>query len=157
MKILVLSDSHGNTLALKKVIKRHTDIKHIFFLGDFSADIEMIRDDFKDKIFNTVKGNCDFSSSQKSKDITTIENTRIFYCHGHNYGVKYTTEDILAAAKENNCTLALFGHTHKAVISYRDSVYLVNPGSVSFSREGANSYAVIDITPKGIMPSIVTL
>ncbi|MEE0841046.1 MAG: metallophosphoesterase [Acutalibacteraceae bacterium] len=155
MRILVISDSHRNIHALNTVISRHPDIKHIFFLGDNADDIDGIRDSFKDRIFHVVSGNCDFASTYKGAAIEAVENTRIFYCHGHRQNVKYTLEVLKNTARENNCTLALFGHTHKSICCYDDGVYLVNPGSCSSSREGPNSYAVIDITQKGIMPSIL--
>lgn len=157
MRILVTSDSHRNLYALKEIISRHPDIKHIFFLGDNADDIESIRDSFKDRIFHIVSGNCDFASVYKSCAVETIENTGIFYCHGHRHNVKYTLETLKNTARENNCTLVLFGHTHKSLCCYDDGVYLVNPGSCSSSREGPESYAVIDITPKGIMPSLLTV
>lgn len=157
MRILVLSDSHRNTAVLKNIIEKHADIVHIFFLGDNTSDIETVKGFFTNRIFHIVSGNCDFSSTAKSFNIETVENTRIYYCHGHRQNVKYTTETLLNTAKENNCSLALFGHTHKSMCCYSDGIYLVNPGSVSSSREGANSYAVIDITKQGIMPSIMTV
>ncbi len=157
MRILVISDSHHNLYALKEIIGRHPDIKDIFFLGDNADDIDSIRDNFKDRIFYIVSGNCDFSSVYKSCDIKTIENTRIFYCHGHRHNVKYTTQSLKNTARENNCSLVLFGHTHKSCCCYDDGIYLVNPGSCSSSREGPESYAVIDITQKGIMPNILTV
>lgn len=155
MRILVLSDSHNNVLALRKIVSRHSDINHIFFLGDVTGDIEKIKQEFSDKNYYIVSGNCDFNCPYPQSDIVTIENTRIYYCHGHKHMVKYTDENIIATARINNCKLALFGHTHKSLCRYEDGIYIVNPGSVSLSREGANSYAVIDITNQGIMPSIM--
>lgn len=157
MRILVLSDSHRNTAVLKRIIEKHSDIVHIFFLGDNTDDIENIKGFFTNRIFHVVSGNCDFLGIYKSFNIETIDNTRIYYCHGHRQNVKYTTETLLKTAKEQNCSLALFGHTHKSMCAYSDGVYLVNPGSISCSREGANSYAIIDITKQGIMPSILSV
>lgn len=154
MRILVLSDSHRSSSVLKKIIEKHSDIKNIFFLGDNTDDIEIMKDCFPDRKFYIVSGNCDFSF-HKSYGIETIENTRIYYCHGHRLGVKYSTENLLNTAKENNCQIALFGHTHKSLCAYFEGVYLVNPGSCALSRDGANSYAVIDITKSGIMPNII--
>ena len=66
---------------------------------------------------------------------------------------------LLAAktARQNGCDIALYGHTHIANILYEDGIYIVNPGSCSQSRNGKESYAVIDIEPNGIMPIIVEL
>lgn len=157
MRILVLSDSHRNIVSLKGIIEKHNDIQHVFFLGDFVSDIESLKGEFREKLFYIVSGNCDYSSIYKSAEIVTIENTRIFLCHGHRQNVKYTLETLKNTARQNNCKIALFGHTHKSLCSYDDGLYLINPGSVSSSREGPNSYAIIDITKQGIMPSILTV
>ncbi len=155
MRILVLSDTHRNVKAALNIINFHSDIKHIFFLGDIVSDIEAVREKFSDRIYHIVSGNCDFSPAYPSSSTDIIENTRIFYCHGHRHSVKHSTEHLKAAARENNCTLALFGHTHCSLTAYDNGLYLVNPGSVSASRDGKNSYAIIDITKDGIMPSIM--
>ncbi|MEE0945828.1 MAG: YfcE family phosphodiesterase [Acutalibacteraceae bacterium] len=155
MRILVLSDSHRNLYAVKSVLNRHGDIKEIFFLGDNTDDIDSIKDAFPDRVFNIVSGNCDGGSLYKSSDVKTLLNTRIFFCHGHRQNVKYTLETLKNTARTNNCTLALFGHTHKSMCAYDDGLYILNPGSCSSSREGPNSYAIVDITEKGIIPSIM--
>ena len=157
MKILVLSDTHGNIKSIISILKKHEDIKEIFFLGDNVSDIDAVKEQFSDRNFHCVTGNCDFSSPYKSSDIATVNGTRIFFTHGHKYSVKYTLENLKATARENNCTLALFGHTHCSLSAYDDSLYIVNPGSPSFPRDSFPSYAVIDITDKGIMPNIIYL
>lgn len=156
MRILVLSDTHSSIKNAIKTVGFHSDIKHVFFLGDVTSDIEAVKEAYPDRIYHVVSGNCDFSSKFKSFGIETIENTRIYYCHGHRLGVKYGLEKLKITARENNCTLALFGHTHCSITSYDDGLYIVNPGSLSFPRDGSKpSYAVIDITKNGIMPSIM--
>ena len=156
MKILVLSDTHGNIKNITSVLNRHSDISQVFFLGDNTRDIEAVKEQFNDKSFHVVSGNCDFGTNYKSVDIATINNTRIFFTHGHKYSVKYTLENLKATARENNCTLALFGHTHCSLSAYDDGLYIVNPGSVSLPRDFFPSYAVIDITDKGIVPYIMS-
>ena len=154
MRILVISDSHKRGDLVEKIIQREPDAKEIFFLGDITPDIEEFVYLYTDKNFHIVAGNCDFMSSYRSTDIVTVGTTRIFYTHGHTLGVKYGIERLKNSAADNNCTIALYGHTHISRISYEDGLYIVNPGSISQSREGFNSYAVIDITDKGIMPII---
>lgn len=155
MRILVFSDSHGALHSVLSVIERHPDINEIFFLGDSTKDIDAVKKQFNNKNFYIVSGNCDFCSEFPSSQIKTIENNRIFFCHGHRYGVKYTLESIKATARENNCVLALFGHTHCSLTAYDDGLYIVNPGSLSSPRDGKKSYAIIDITKNGIVPSIM--
>ena len=157
MRILVLSDSHGNTAALRKAINAQKDAKQVFFLGDNLRDIEAVKEDYPDRTFYTVCGNCDYGSLALTTDIAVIDGTKILFTHGHNFSVKYGTQRLLAAAKENNYDIVLFGHTHIPTTLYEDGVYLVNPGSCGNSREGAPSYAVIDITDSGVMPIIIRI
>lgn len=154
MRLLVISDSHKRGDIVERIIKREPEAKHIFFLGDVVGDIEDFEFLYTDRIFHIVSGNCDYASTIKSSDIATVENKRIFFTHGHTLSVKYGIERLKNKALDNNCEIALYGHTHISRISYDEGLYIVNPGSCSCSREGAESYAVIDITPVGIMPII---
>lgn len=157
MRILVLSDSHGNTAVLRKAILAQGEAKHIFFLGDNIRDIEAVRADFLDRTFYAVSGNCDFGSVTPSNDIAEVCGIKILYTHGHSFYVKQSLVPLRDVAKKRNIKIALFGHTHIPVTLYEDGVWLVNPGSVSQPRDGRPSYAVIDIEQNGIMPIIVNL
>ena len=155
MRIVVISDSHGRTNAIDKILFSQPEAKHIFFLGDNVRDIEDFDFLYPDKKFYTVAGNCDYNSLIPSVGVAEIEGIKIFYTHGHTLGVKSTTEHLLKTAKQNECKIALYGHTHIANTVYEDGVYLVNPGSVSHPRSGSPSYAIIDIEKGGIMPIII--
>ena len=157
MRITVISDSHRNERTVRGILADREDSKHIFFLGDITADIEDMNLEFPDKNFYIVSGNCDFCSSYPSSDIETVGGNRIFYTHGHTLGVKHGTERLLDTAKQLNCQIALFGHTHTSQILYEDGIYLVNPGSCAQPRDSHKSYAVIDIEENGIMPIIINI
>ncbi len=62
MRILVLSDSHGDFRRMYRVIEQHKDIDNIFFLGDGIKEFEDICDLYPQKKFHYVSGNCDFMS-----------------------------------------------------------------------------------------------
>ena len=157
MRILVISDIHNNFNAAYRVLSKHQDIKVVFFLGDGCRYIEQLQESFKEKTFHCVCGNCDFSydTSYCCTDIQIIENIKIVYTHGHKFGVKYSIEELFSYASRVGAGLVLYGHTHISNVSYRDGIYLVNPGSVSLGRQKGNSYAIIDITNKGIVPNII--
>jgi len=158
MRILVISDSHKRYSRVDKIIRANPTATNIFFLGDVVSDVEDLIYEYSDRNFYIVSGNCDFYSTYKSFDIITIENKKILYCHGHTFGVKSgSTGSLKKYAIENGCDIALYGHTHIANIEYDNGLYVVNPGSVSSSREGSESYAVIDILPSGILPQIIKI
>lgn len=157
MRIVVISDSHRRASVIDKILASQPDARYVFFLGDNVADIEDFEFLYPDKKFCSVSGNCDFASVVPTIEVETVAGKKILYTHGHTLNVKYTVENLKKTAKQNNCDIALFGHTHISKILYDDGIYIVNPGSCSSPREGRASYAVIDITDNGIMPIIIEI
>lgn len=157
MRIIVFSDSHGNRRNLDYALQAQPNARHVFFLGDCVADIEAIKEFYPDRIFHIVKGNCDYNQVEPNLGLTAVNGVKILYTHGHTLAVKSTTEHLIARARQEGAAVTLYGHTHIANTEYADGVFLVNPGSVSCARAGRNSYAVIDITDKGIMPIIINI
>lgn len=155
LRVLVISDSHRSVGTVERIILSQPQAKHIFFLGDNTADVEKLSYEYSDRFFHIVAGNCDFADTNPNFGIENIAGKRIFYTHGHTLSVKYGTERLFEKAKSLCCDIALYGHTHIAKTEYRDGIYLINPGSCARSREGGNSYAVIDIEKTGILPAII--
>ncbi len=155
MRILVISDSHGKSYEIEKVIEAQPEAKHIFFLGDCVRDIEDLSFCYADRNFHIVEGNCDGYTMYKSCDAENICGKRILYTHGHTYSVKSGKTRLIEWAKAQNADIVLYGHTHVAEGEYIDGVYFVNPGSLCSGRCGFTSYAVVDITDSGIMPIII--
>ena len=156
MRLLVISDTHGRAALIDRVLRREPEAKEVFFLGDVVRDIEEAALEHTDRNFHIVRGNCDYFSDYPLFDIVEYkkEGVSVYFTHGHTHFVKSGTEDIINAAKGVGAKIALYGHTHIANIDYRDGVYIINSGSLALPRRGNPSYAVIDITEKGILPAI---
>lgn len=154
MRLAVISDTHGRAELISRVLLRESEAKEVFFLGDVVSDIEKIIPEFPDRIFRIVHGNCDYFSNYPLFDIVEYPFATVYFTHGHRYGVKYGTEGLLHSAKGAGANIALYGHTHIASVGYKDGVFLVNGGSLALPRDGKPSYAVIDITDKGILPAV---
>lgn len=157
MRIAVISDSHGHGSIVDRIIRREKQAEIIIFLGDITSDIEDFTYEYTDKRFFIVSGNCDRFSQYPYSTVADIGGVKIFITHGHTLGVKGGDGALRQAAKQSNCQIALYGHTHIPNIKYEDGLYVVNPGSCARSRDGGNSYAVIDIRDNGILPSIVRI
>ena len=155
MRLLVISDSHNRGDIVDRIIRREKDARNIFFLGDLTADIEDLTYEYTDRVFHIVSGNCDYYSSYSASDIACVGDIKVLFTHGHTLGVKSSTAHIATAARNAGCKIALYGHTHCPDIKYEDGLYIVNPGSCARSRNGSNSYAVIDIRENGILPAII--
>ncbi len=152
MRILVMSDSHGDYFTLEKIVKAQALADVIIYLGDGEKDFEKIRKlpAVLDKKLVAVAGNCDVLSTLPKEQIVEVAGKKILATHGHIYNVKLTYSDILKSANEKNVDIILFGHTHKAINEYVDGKYMLNPGSL---RGYGGSYAFIDILDNG---SVVT-
>lgn len=146
-KILVVSDSHADYWRLREAIEKEPQAKLVFFLGDGAREAERLKQEYPDRFFHLVQGNCDWGSDLPEGVADEVEGYRIYACHGHTHYVKYGTADLLAYAREQNFDIVLYGHTHNPDTNYADGVQLFNPGSI---REG--NYGVIDLAKNGILP-----
>ena len=142
MKILVLSDSHGNVSNMIQAVKKEMP-RMVLHLGDCWRDGERLHDYFPDLPFEQVPGNCDFRSSQAQEKLLFLEDTRMLICHGHTYGVKQSLMAAGLAAEEKNLDLFLFGHTHEPMVDKRGKTLFLNPGSIGSSYQP--SYGVVTL------------
>lgn len=148
-KILVLSDTHRNLSNTIQLIGRMKDLSHIIHLGDLVSDAEDLESMFSVPV-SYVRGNCDFlSAGTMSKQILEIKGNRIFITHGHDYGVKYSDEQLRNLARQERYQVILFGHTHNAFLGYEGDTILMNPGSISLPRnQKLPSFGILEIDDK---------
>ena len=146
LRILVFSDSHGQYKPMKKAIEAQPDAETVIFLGDGHRDFEYCKQFIGDKRIYSVKGNNDFHCDYPLRQIITENNENIYITHGHYEYVKSSLSGLLIKARENNCKIALYGHTHRQQTDYCDGIYAFCPGALY-----NDEYGVIDITDKGII------
>ena len=142
-KIVVVSDSHGNRRALDGLDGIFAESDLIIHLGDTSSDGGSIRNKYPQKTA-VINGNCDFISVGEKEKVITLEGVKIFACHGHAYSVKSTLTRLAKRAKELDCRIALYGHTHDAREDEIDNVTLLNPGTLSRYSQKSYLYLVIN-------------
>lgn len=146
MKILVFSDSHGRNYTIKEALMMHPDASAVIHLGDGERDMASLSDLLEGKTLVQVRGNCDFCSPLPDMQIFTACGADIYCTHGHNENVKYSTDGLIARARNTGARIVLYGHTHRSVTEYDDGLYIMNPGAAM-----AGEYGIIDVTPSGIM------
>lgn len=146
MRILVVSDTHGDLFTLMRAVRSQPAAEIIIHCGDGEAQAEELRLAFPDKKIVAVRGNCDWTSTLPAVETLRVNGKTIFITHGHLYKVKMTMYNIICAARENKADVVVFGHTHNAMTDYDDGLYILNPGSCH--GYGA-TYGYIDITDKG--------
>ena len=140
MRILVVSDTHGDFNSLNLALAAQPNADMIIHCGDGSAQYDYLKEAIRDKTVVGVRGNCDWTSE--------LPPTELVEAAGKRMQLEY-------AAREEKADILLFGHTHQALTEYHDGLYLMNPGSCHGYYA---TYGYIDITDKGdIVTNIVRL
>ncbi len=155
MRILVLSDIHGDLHSAMRAINAQPKAEAVVFCGDGADQFEYIKNVLPDKTVIGVRGNCDFGSTLQPVETVSLGGKTLFITHGHLFQAKFSIYNMVCAAREAKADILLYGHTHTAFNEYDDGLYIMNPGHCS--GYGA-SYGYIDITDKGdIVTNIVGL
>lgn len=160
MNIFVTSDTHGHlekTYEMYEKLKELTvdgrEIDKIIHCGDYQRDAESI-EGYLAKPVISVKGNCD---GQRGRDfkVTDTPYGKILVTHGHMESVDYDYDRLSYLAEENQCSAVCFGHTHMPVYEGYNGLILINPGSLTFPRDGTSgSCALINATEDELKVSI---
>lgn len=130
-KILILSDTHGNTDIIEQILDNESyDIA--IHAGDYECDLKFIK-----KYFDYhVGGNNDFDSNQKEL-FFEIENKKFYLAHGHQLGSYLDLDTKSYMEKYLNqfdVDVLIHGHTHINKIWNFNNKFIVNPGSTTYPR-----------------------
>ena len=131
MKVMVISDIHGNIERLKEAINRYDVEKaeRLIILGDFHSsenyEVAEILNNMAGSII-AVKGNCDsnyldevFNFDLPYIKNITINDISVTLTHGHIYNIN----DL-----PSNCgRIFLYGHTHCGKIEQHNNIIFANP------------------------------
>ncbi len=156
MKILVISDTHGDINKAEEAIKANKGVDLIIHLGDYFRDAQKLSDMFPNIPIEYIYGNSDFMIDDvPAEKLLKVCGKRIFLTHGHRYSVKWDYEKLYRKAEEQHADILLFGHTHIPDLIKKDKFYILNPGSASDPRgDSDESYAVIEIANDKVKPTI---
>ena len=150
MKYMVISDIHGGIYELNKVLDIYNkeNCNKLLILGDLSNyGFDLYSDDIINRLnlmsenIIAVTGNCDMNVRGilfNMPYINTVElnNKQIILTHGHLYN-----KDYLIKLDSN---IIFMGHSHIPEINLINDKIFVNPGSISKSRSGENSFCIVD-------------
>lgn len=145
MRVLIVSDIHGNFLNMKKVLQNESNIDRILIMGDVlngyrgeGYNPEQLADFlnlYKDKTIY-VKGNCDNYNMEiidgyvdKSFITISVDKKLFFMTHGHIYS-RYNLPDM-------DYDVFIQGHTHVPMMEKSDDKIYLNPGSITNPRGGS--------------------
>lgn len=141
MKIVVLSDTHGDANLIEQVYEQELDADAFFHCGDS----ELAYDDVHFHHMYRVKGNCDFDRNFVDDLLVPVGERSIFMTHGHLYNIKMTLTPLDYKAQETGADIVLFGHSHLLGAEQIGDTLFLNPGSLLLPRGGnPKSYATIE-------------
>lgn len=148
MRILVLSDSHGDTASCRMAIEKHPEAEVVVHLGDGEEDLDALQQQLERRMVYCVRGNAWGSVTHGSPEKLCLEfeDVRVYLCHGYAEKVKFGLDGLIACAAKEHAQVALYGHTHRQYSTYLKGLHVLNPGSI---KQG--EYALLDITPAGVV------
>ena len=144
MKILLVSDSHGNNEAINMLLKQYPNMDLYIHCGDSESD------EFSLYPYRSVMGNCDLAYDFPHHLIIPTPYGNMLVQHKPN-----PDADLL---RSNHIKVFAYGHTHVRKYSEEFGIVCINPGSISFARDKYDgSYAIVTITEKKVEVEFHTL
>lgn len=143
LRILIMSDSHGRNenveLAIAQVREEIGEFQMLIHLGDVGDAREI--ESLAGVPCYIVRGNTDYDAKLLNANVIEAGGHRIFATHGHLYQVDMRLDLLRFAALENDCDIAMYGHTHVPYLEEdSDDVTILNPGSISKPRQADHRY-----------------
>ncbi|MDQ0204435.1 metallophosphoesterase family protein [Pectinatus haikarae] len=142
----VISDSHGNTMAVKKAIEKAPFVDIWLHAGDYVQDAAYLEKMVTVPVIK-VAGNGDWNNTAIPEDkFFVLENKKIWLTHGHKYQVKWGIDYLSELAGRNRADIVIFGHSHVYCEKYEKNRLFLNPGSISLPRDGKEgSFAILEL------------
>ena len=143
LRSLIMSDSHGRNenveLAIAQVREEIGEFQMLIHLGDVGDAREL--ESLAGVPCYIVRGNTDYDAKLLNANVIEAGGHRIFATHGHLYQVDMRLDLLRFAALENDCDIAMYGHTHVPYLEEDlDDVTILNPGSISKPRQADHRY-----------------
>ncbi len=140
MKIVFVSDTHGDLSLIKQVALKEYNADVFLHLGDVEAYPEEISP------FVAIKGNCDSSLYHYplERDITLPSGKTLLMRH-----IPLMREDTVEIVRKG-FSYFVHGHTHRREDEIREGVHFLCPGSLSKPRDGFyGSYLTMECDERG--------
>lgn len=136
MRVLVVSDSHSG-LSYMNLWAKLLKPQVIIHLGDYFEDGSVLGELNPQCRLIHVPGNCDryrCMGNEPEIIFVNLGGVDVFLTHGHLHHVKSGLGGLISAARTGKAQVALYGHTHEALIlELEDGLRVMNPGSCGSS------------------------
>jgi len=148
MRILVISDSHGNLPLALQACEMAGSFDTLFHLGDGAEDAGILAHALDVSVVH-VAGNCDVDSASPREVFLEFEGKKLLLMHGDACAVKNGLGILERRAREAGVDAVLFGHTHRATVTDLSGILAINPGTL-IRTAPRKTFAVLEISPAGI-------
>ena len=129
--IIVMSDSHGDSLIVEEIRDRYVGkVDAVFHNGDS----ELRPDSPLWEGIRVVKGNMDFYAGYPERLVTELGSTKIIQTHGHLFDMNFNFQKLDYWAQEEDADICLYGHLHVPSAWKEGKTLFLNPGSISQPR-----------------------
>ena len=162
MKLLIISDIHGNYDSMLKVIENES-FDRLIVLGDLFSYYYDYEDDEENKILELlekyknklvlIKGNCDCFINYEAYNLyahdeisLTFNKHTVTFTHGHFYNK--------TNLPKYHGNIFISGHTHIPLLIKENNMYFCNPGSIGSPRNNSNKGYLIFEDNKLILKDI---
>ena len=144
MKLLIMSDTHGDEDIIERVKGYHPDAYKIIHCGD--SELPYTHPSMQE--IERVKGNCDHDPNYLEEILFQVNGDRVYVTHGHLYDVKNSPMKLVYRAQEVGAQIVCFGHSHVLAAEYIEDTLFINPGSLLKPRGmKEKSFVTLTITP----------
>ena len=132
MKILLVSDSHGDYDSLNRLYNMYPNMDLYLHAGDSEQD------EWSLKPFISVRGNCDHYYDFPNYLIIPSPKGNIYVQH-----TPFVSKSVI---NEHNAKIVIHGHTHTRRNEVKNGILFINPGAISYARDKyEGSYAIVTI------------
>ena len=146
----IMSDSHDNCDAIKKVVRLFNDLKCklVIHAGDFVAPFAAREMAHLQCPVKAVFGNCDGEKKGLAKAISPFgeikESPFVFSHAGRRILITHVHFSVNKYAASEKYQAVVFGHTHKPEITLSHKTLLINPGETGGWLTGRGTVALLD-------------
>ena len=148
MKIIALSDTHGDNRLIDRVIMKEEPFDYLIHCGDSETSLSKYADTENTYRFLAVRGNCDTGSKLPDILAERILFYNVLITHGHRENVRYGDHDLVETGIRNHADIIFYGHTHVPEAVEEGGILIVNPGSLQYPKgeRREKTYAVLTLT-----------
>jgi putative phosphoesterase len=147
MRLLILSDTHGNYPLAFRALELAGPVDRIIHLGDGIEDARLMEEITGREIVK-VPGNCDVAAPDPVDIVAMIAGKKFFITHGDRYAVKRGLDRLRNRARSEQAEIVLYGHTHIGAVELLDGSLFINPGCLRHKCPTAG-YALLDVDHAG--------